>query len=281
MASLRLAGGGLFYGVTISYFCREMKQQYLAGLAEAPFELSEGWISDFFARYFELPAHPDSGEANSFHVPMPGGSVCVRFKPMTDTRLGILCIVEWLADHQDLRGLPPWEFHLQDGRFDERSHERMLQLVQWISSSHWHKPREHKVFSRCQEEHVGFPLFNGEERILPVREIICLQAERDWTRVRYGHDQRIDSVLVERSISKCEQDLIPYGFLRIHRSYIVNPGCIRQCKGRELKNRLELCDGSMLPVARRRCADLRERLAVIRSKSDHLSENSESIQDTL
>lgn len=156
---------------------------------------------------------------------------------------------------------------------ERRSADRLFRIIRWIGQINERIEDPVPVCSRCLEESIGFPLLKGGRRILAVRDIVRLQADRDWTRITYGHGEQKETVLIDRSIGRCEEDLLPFGFLRIHRSHVVNPGCIRRCMDSGLNNMVELCDGSSLLVARRRCAELRARLEAIRIRLDHLSES--------
>lgn len=90
------------------------------------------------------------------------------------------------------------------------------------------------------------------ERILRLEDILYLSAEDKYTML-YTRDGR----LIERtSLQEFEQLLEEYGFCRIHRKYLVNLYHHRQYE----KGTLELSNGQLLPVSRRREAVYREML---------------------
>lgn len=219
----------------------------------------------------------DPGE---YCVLLHAGRLGFRFVWMKEDGGEGIFEVHWTGRQAEGAGMPPWKFRWQDGVLDEHESARFGHLLQWVHRMSDEAAIQAPVYSRCREESIGFPLLSGGERKVPVREIIYLQAERDWTRLLTGHGPQKESLLLDRSIGKCARDLESFGFMRIHRGFVVNTGCIRRCMDQGLKNQVELCDGSLVPVARRRCAELRERLAAIRARQCHLSENFEQADNT-
>lgn len=126
--------------------------------------------------------------------------------------------------------LPGWEF-AWTGSFTEKQIERMSRILQWAASvvpSHTGIEKTHSVcFSRCREEMMELPTLRQKLVSLPVREIIFLEAEGDLTCLHHGHQGSSQILHVDLPLWRCEERLRDYGFLRVHRRYLVNQGCIR------------------------------------------------------
>jgi DNA-binding LytR/AlgR family response regulator len=97
----------------------------------------------------------------------------------------------------------------------------------------------------------------GATRLVARSSILYVKAEGDYVRV-VSDDGRF---LVRGALSEIERRWVPYGFVRVHRSYIVN---LRRAT--EIRPELGggativLADGSEVPVARRQVPELRRRL---------------------
>ncbi len=99
---------------------------------------------------------------------------------------------------------------------------------------------------------------NGRIRLIKTAEIDWVQAAGDY--VSIYHDKR--AVLMHATISSMEQKLKPYGFLRIHRSTLVNKDRISEL--RALDNGeydVFMRDGTQLKLSRNYRASLQEILA--------------------
>jgi DNA-binding LytR/AlgR family response regulator len=97
----------------------------------------------------------------------------------------------------------------------------------------------------------------GATRLVPRASILYVKSEGDYVRI-VSDDGRF---LVRGALSQIERRWIPYGFVRVHRSYVVN---LRRAT--EIRPELGgsativLADGSEVPVARRQVPELRRRL---------------------
>ena len=97
----------------------------------------------------------------------------------------------------------------------------------------------------------------GSMRLLQRSTILYVKAEGDYVRIHADSGR----FLVRAALSDIEQRWGPYGFVRVHRSYVAN---LRRAV--EIRPELGggvtvvLADGSQVPVARRQVADLRRRL---------------------
>ncbi|MBB6003370.1 LytTR family DNA-binding domain-containing protein [Arcicella rosea] len=87
---------------------------------------------------------------------------------------------------------------------------------------------------------------------LIIEQIIMLEAESNYTLV---HTKDGNSCLLARCINAFDEELTRYGFLRVHKSYIINPQYVLDYIGKERKILLEnnLC----APIARRKKSMIR------------------------
>ncbi len=97
----------------------------------------------------------------------------------------------------------------------------------------------------------------GATRLVARSSILYVKAEGDYVRI-VSEEGRF---LVRGALSDIERRWVPFGFARVHRSYIAN---LRRAT--ELRPELGgtativLADGTEIPVARRQVAELRRRL---------------------
>lgn len=102
---------------------------------------------------------------------------------------------------------------------------------------------------------------NKRTYTVPVTEITYIEC--------YRHDQiihlknRKDPIVSRGTLSSFEEKLLPYGFLRAHKAYLVNYRFIREIGTDEMK----LSTGAGIPINRRNAARLREEyLALMQSR---------------
>ena len=97
----------------------------------------------------------------------------------------------------------------------------------------------------------------GATRLVSRSSVLFLKAEGDYVRIHTDSGR----FLVRAALGEMEQRWEPVGFVRVHRSYLVN---LR--RAREIRPELGggatvvLDDGATVPVARRHLAELRRRL---------------------
>jgi DNA-binding LytR/AlgR family response regulator len=97
----------------------------------------------------------------------------------------------------------------------------------------------------------------GATRLVARSSILYVKAEGDYVRIVSDEGR----FLVRGALSDIERRWLPFGFARVHRSYIAN---LRRAT--EIRPELGgtativLADGSEIPVARRQVAELRRRL---------------------
>jgi DNA-binding LytR/AlgR family response regulator len=122
-------------------------------------------------------------------------------------------------------------------------------------------PEEVTTASGDEEEQLPFVGVEvGDRTVLIERaEIRYVEAEGDYVRLHTA----ADSYLVRRSLSSIAESWERFGFVRIHRSYVVNLRHVDQIESyfnQTLVIRVRDRDHTRLPVSRRRARVLRERL---------------------
>ena len=101
---------------------------------------------------------------------------------------------------------------------------------------------------------------DGRKTFIPVSDIIYVEARADSSYIVSTQG----SSLVGESILSLEHRLTSEGFLRVHRSYIVNPEFVHDINVAEnglLELELEQTS-SRIPVSRRRMAEVKQRLGI-------------------
>ena len=91
---------------------------------------------------------------------------------------------------------------------------------------------------------------SGKQEVLFVKDIECIIAENKYSRICTKDKSFLDTT----SLDKYEDMLMRYGFIRVHRSALVN---IKAYKALD-KNEITLSSGRRLAVSRRRIPELRK-----------------------
>jgi two-component system, LytTR family, response regulator len=199
---------------------------------------------------------PDqSGDAKT------GGFLGAQFIPIDPHRNEGRLRLQWLGNETPGQPLPAWEFPWMNG-LDACSLARFREILSWASAQAARKDNDSLWYSRCREEFITFPIHSGKEISIPVREILYIQAERDMCRVYYGHGGEVSEKRVDLSIGRCAELLDGFGFLRIHRTFVVNLGCVQHCEEGPFRA-VVLCNQTSLPVARRRYPEVLARLRAV------------------
>jgi two-component system LytT family response regulator len=91
------------------------------------------------------------------------------------------------------------------------------------------------------QQKIMLPTMEGFE-IVPIKEILYCEAADNFTKFYFDGGQPL---LICRTLKYFEEVLLPHGFLRIHRSYVINPDFVtRYSKGKggyvTMKNNQEL-----------------------------------------
>ena len=106
----------------------------------------------------------------------------------------------------------------------------------------------------------------GKILFLDVAEIMAVQAEGNYISLRH----RTHPYLLRESLSAMAEKLKPYGFMRIHRSVIVNISAVEEIRPLPTgEYRLRVKDGREYPVTRTYKDNLRD-LAQLWVGSEHL-----------
>lgn len=87
----------------------------------------------------------------------------------------------------------------------------------------------------------------GEMTRIPVDSIDWVKAEGEYVRLQLGER----SYLLRNSITAVANDLAAEGFIRIHRSFVVNANRLSAMRSSRNSVNVELTNGSVLPVGRR------------------------------
>lgn len=175
----------------------------------------------------------------------------------------------------DSVSMPEWKI-VYRGKEDFGENERIDTILEWIfmvSQNMDPKYFQSASFSRCQEERIVFSRMNKKTISLPVRDIIFMCAEGDFTSVSHNHKKAGQTVLVDLNMGRVEAMMSRYCFYRIHRSYMVNLGCVRKISTINSIHHVVLCSGQVLPVARRRYSEIKEKFDSFTPEcADHLYE---------
>lgn len=92
---------------------------------------------------------------------------------------------------------------------------------------------------------------NGEIIDVPIKDILYLEVMHHSVTVYVKGTKNTKSYSLYASLSEVERELEPLGFLRIHKSYLVNMGHLRKLQCREAL----LDDGIALPVSEKSYRD--------------------------
>ncbi|MBQ2265131.1 MAG: response regulator transcription factor [Oscillospiraceae bacterium] len=108
------------------------------------------------------------------------------------------------------------------------------------------------VMERMQEQRMLWLKTDGGEERVPVKDILCLEAQNQNILIRTADRE----YTVRYNLGEYEKELSQDGFFRIHRGYLVS---LRHVKSLG-KHELTLSDGTVLPVSRTKEKPLKEAL---------------------
>ena len=92
----------------------------------------------------------------------------------------------------------------------------------------------------------------GDSRIIPIRDILYFEVKNYIIIVHYDDE----SFEFYSTMGKIENNLLRHGFVRVHRSFLVNLSHIRSM----IRQEIELSDGTEIPVGRKYMQDLRAQI---------------------
>lgn len=96
--------------------------------------------------------------------------------------------------------------------------------------------------------------YGGEDYVVPYENIVYLESQLRIIHLHTLHPERISECFYA-TMEKMEKDLSPHGFLRIHKSYLVN---MRHLKKLNYDKAL-LTDGTILPVSQKKFSEIKLR----------------------
>lgn len=103
-----------------------------------------------------------------------------------------------------------------------------------------------KAAAQAEQRKRKYILLNGisEHRNIAIESIRYFEVNRHICVVHYGYDESFEFV---STLGKAENMLLPYGFVRVHKSFLVNCAAVR---GYNFK-RIVLEDGTEVPIGRK------------------------------
>ena len=118
-----------------------------------------------------------------------------------------------------------WDYALEStaDEFGEGADTSLLPVI-GVDAAHLMRVlRQLEVITKRQALRIAFKA-KGRIVFLDLAEIVALQAEGNYVSLQH----RTNSYLVRESLSSMEGKLKPYGFIRIHRSVIVNISAVEE-----------------------------------------------------
>lgn len=106
-----------------------------------------------------------------------------------------------------------------------------------------------KVQERTENDYVECSARNGIVSI-SCRNILYIEGQRNYQIVHLA-DQKTEDL--KMTMDQLEKMLLPKGFIRIHKGYIVNHSYVQRIDGLEL----QLRDGTVLPISRSRLEEVK------------------------
>jgi len=101
-----------------------------------------------------------------------------------------------------------------------------------------------KDYDLLQSKKFIFPNLKGFD-LISINQIIKCEADNNYTKFYFKNAK---AILISKTLKKIEEQLEEYGFLRVHKKYLVNLNCISSYhKGKT--GTLVLCDDSEIPVS--------------------------------
>ncbi len=95
-------------------------------------------------------------------------------------------------------------------------------------------------------------------RIFDARRIIHFRALEKYTAFRVDGEEHLS----EESLAALEARLAPFGFIRVHRSHLVQQSSIRELRAGSGVGEARLEDGGVVPVSRRLLKRLKRQLGL-------------------
>lgn len=112
----------------------------------------------------------------------------------------------------------------------------------------------HEMKIHEQQKRLCLPSLDGTQYI-PVNTITRCEALSNYTRI---HIEKGWPIIVCHTLRYFEEKLAEAGFIRIHRGEMINKNCILKYNA---AGRLQLTDGSILTISRRRKREVFDAIA--------------------
>lgn len=109
-----------------------------------------------------------------------------------------------------------------------------------------------------QQEHALWVQQRGEMMRLDATDLDWVKAEGEYVRLHFGDR----SFLIRSAITRMSEELRDLGFVRVHRSILVNPARLRAVRSSRSGTKLLLRSGLELPVGRKFRKAVEDQLAI-------------------
>lgn len=106
--------------------------------------------------------------------------------------------------------------------FCEASDASLLPVIR-VDAANLMRVKQLKVIAKRQAPRIAIKA-KGKILFLDIAEIVAVQAEGNYTSLQH----RTNPYLVHESLSSMAEKLKPYGFIRIHRSVVVNISAVEE-----------------------------------------------------
>ena len=139
-------------------------------------------------------------------------------------------------------------------KFCETAETSLLPVIGVDAANLMRVLRQLEVITRRQAPRIAFKA-NGRILLLDLADIQAVQAEGNYVSLRH----RLNAYLVHESLSSMAEKLKPYGFIRIHRSVVVNISAVEEIQPLPTgEYRLRVKDGKEYLVTRTYKHNLRD-----------------------
>jgi len=115
------------------------------------------------------------------------------------------------------------------------------------------------ALSRYPDYTQSFPLGNGKTIDIKICQISYIKSDGISCQF-YFHNGAHKPIAIR--MANCQKKMSAFGFLRVHRSYMVNCSCIKKLKWTR-EGEMELACGAMIPLSRRKKEEIEDYLHMI------------------
>jgi len=147
--------------------------------------------------------------------------------------------IKFSATDYLLKPVNPQELIAAIHKVDTRKRIQQEQM-QLLLQSHMLPNSQQKRIALADQSEIKYVLIN---------DIVCCEAENSYTTFYIGGSKQ--GVIVSKPIAEYETLLQPYGFIRVHQSWLVNSHKLESYK-REDGGYLRMQNGMDVPVSRQR-----------------------------